>query len=110
FGPNKVNVQISGLIHLEFGAAKHEPSALDFARNDGIIQRRGPSNQSNNRTRRNRDCGGSDRPARIHREIYGAAWRAARVVADVPDQVPHLHGLLSHEQNDGAVAVEGSWI
>ena len=31
-------------------------------------------------------------------------------MADVPDQVPNLHGLLRHEQDDGAVAVEGPWL
>ena len=31
-------------------------------------------------------------------------------MAHVPDQVPHLHGVFGHEQNNGAVAIEGPWV
>src|SRR5205807_7266578 len=37
----------------------------------------------------------------LHLEVHCAQGRAARAVAHVPDQVPDLHGLLGHEQDDG---------
>ena len=47
---------------------------------------------------------------RFSGQVYRAERRATGALADVPDQIPDLHSLFGHEQDDGALAIEGPWL
>src|SRR5438105_7280277 len=74
------------------------------------LQERVRSNQRGNRAGGEcRSCSGRW-SGWLSGQVYGAKRRATGTLAHVPDQVPDLHSLFRHEQDDGAVAVEGPWL
>src|SRR5436305_13192420 len=71
------------------------------------LQERGTCNYRDSPSGGERRSGSGGRAAWFSCEVHRPERRATGALADVPDQVPHLHSLFGHEQDDGAVAIEG---